>query len=620
MKRYHLQTYGGCVYEDGVLRFVASKKSEDAKWGVKIRFSDWEEDCYIFAPACLYDGNRFQKVDRGWYPPTYKDEETGENAIPLINNVPALNVDGSGVVEVTTGDMATPCVGIYFRQSKRATFIFFEQAVKGRNIGVRIEKGCVTLQYPSDRKLQYRMMETPHPDHLGECTIKDEGQEKGVAVAKGETVTSRIVFEEFACEDLSAFFEYFYNNRRKVMQGERAKTKYDNALWNTMEYHLNAHNYNEEKGFYAQTNKRWHVGWCGGGMSSYPLLKMGNATSKERALKTLDYLTFCAGKTGFFTDSPIEEWKQPVEASKTMQYSATVRKSGDGLQFLFKHFKLTTPKKQWVEAAKKCADAFVKLFETYGTFGQWVNVQTGELIMPCSSCGAIVPAALAEAWLFFKDEKYLEIAEKSGEYYYQNFVAQGYTTGGPSEILCAPDSESGFAMVESFVTLYEATKDEKWLKYAKDATHLFSSWVVSYEYEWVTDCEFKIQKINTVGSVFANVQNKHSAPGICTSSGDALYRLYKYTGEKSYLELLKDIVYFLPQCVSTAERPLYAYNYPHGDERGKLARGYICERVNMSDWESQNWIGSIWNGSCWCETSVALTFAELMDFEEMQEN
>ena len=355
-------------------------------------------------------------------------------------------------------------------------------------------------------------------------------------------------------------------------------------------------------------------------MSSYPLLKMGNATSKERALKTLDYLTFCAGKTGFFTDSPIEEWKQPVEASKTMQYSATVRKSGDGLQFLFKHFKLTTPKKQWVEAAKKCADAFVKLFETYGTFGQWVNVQTGELIMPCSSCGAIVPAALAEAWLFFKDEKYLEIAEKSGEYYYQNFVAQGYTTGGPSEILCAPDSESGFAMVESFVTLYEATKDEKWLKYAKDATHLFSSWVVSYEYEWVTDCEFKIQKINTVGSVFANVQNKHSAPGICTSSGDALYRLYKYTGEKSYLELLKDIVYFLPQCVSTAERPLYAYNYPHGDERGKLARGYICERVNMSDWESQNWIGSIWNGSCWCETSVALTFAELMDFEEMQEN
>jgi hypothetical protein len=105
---------------------------------------------------------------------------------------------------------------------------------------------------------------------------------------------------------------------------------------------------------------------------------------------------------------------------------------------------------------------------------------------------------------------------------------------------------------------------------------------------------------------------------VCSSDLDAIFRLYKYTGERAYLELIKDIAYFIPQCVSTPEKPIYAWNFPHGDERGRLKDGYICERVNTSDWEGEEWIGSVWNGSCWCEFSLALTFAELMDKEEFK--
>ena len=141
---------------------------------------------------------------------------------------------------------------------------------------------------------------------------------------------------------------------------------------------------------------------------------------------------------------------------------------------------------------------------------------------------------------------------------------------------------------------------------------------MTYAYKFPKCCEFDLQKINTTGSVFANVQNKHSAPGICTFSGDALYRLYRYTGDARYLELIKDIAYFIPQCVSTPWKPIYDWDHMHGEEEGRLLDGYICERVNTSDWEMQPYIGGVFNVSCWCETSLILSFVELMHLPEMQ--
>ena len=268
-----------------------------------------------------------------------------------------------------------------------------------------------------------------------------------------------------------------------------------------------------------------------------------------------------------------------------------------------------------MSAARGCADAFTKLYERYQDFGQFVNVQTGEMIFGGTTSGASVIGALVKAWRYFAEEKYLAVAKQAGEKYYRNFVFRGLTYGGPGEALCAPDSESCYAMVESMVLLYEATREEKWLRYGIDSLHLLSSWVMPYAYQFPAECEFARLKVNTVGSVFANVQNKHSAPGLCTASGDAIYKLYKYTGNEAYLELLKDIVSFLPQCVSTEERPIFSWDQPPK----KLMPGCICERVNTSDWEGPEYVGGVFDVSCWCETAVLLTFMELIWNEEIPE-
>ena len=345
------------------------------------------------------------------------------------------------------------------------------------------------------------------------------------------------------------------------------------------------------------------------------MLKNGTDLSRERAIQTLDYMTEHQARSGFYygfiKDGVILDDSLSTDG---MEHIHLLRKSADALYFLFKNITAVKPKPHWIESAKRCADAFVTLFDTYGKIGQFVNIETGELVVGSSTSATIVSAALAKASVYFNEERYLKVAQDILDFHWRIFEQTGITNGGPGEILGAPDSESAFGLLESCVVLYDTVKNEKWLSYAETAAHYCSSWVVSYAYRFPEYSEFYRLSINTVGSVFANVQNKHSAPGICTLSGDSLLKLYRYTGNADYLDLIKDIAYFIPQCVSTVARPVYSWDEPPQ----KLPAGYICERVNMSDWETDRCVGGVFNHSCWPETSLILSFAELMTQKEIQ--
>ncbi len=595
-----LQSNNGSVsYSGDTVTLAAKETCGDTRFSLTVDFPEWEQDAYVFLPACAYNGNKFKRRKTN-YPPEYTVAECGVNPEPVITDVPALNPDGSGMIQVTAGDLSVPCFGVFFQEKQMAFFVFTEQACKGKNVGFCVESGRLTVQFPAIRSKCYRICRTDEPS-----------KDSGFFASEGEKIISRVLIKKFTCKDTPSFFQLFFQNRRCLLSHDPVKAEYSQMLWDTMETHMNRDNFSGE--YYAEMSKMWQCGWVGGGMSSLPLLRHGSAASKERAIRTLDYMTSKISPMGFFYSTIINgEIRGDGCGSPHMRNSTLTRKNGDALYFLFKHFAVITPKDVWVSAARGCADAFVKLYERYQDFGQFVNVQTGEMIFGGTTSGASVIGALVMAWRFFGDDKYFFVAKQAGEKYYRTFVFQGLTYGGPGEALCAPDSESCYAMVESMMLLYEATQEEKWLTYAKDSLHLLSSWVMPYAYQFPADCEFAKLQINTVGSVFANVQNKHSAPGLCTASGDAIYKLYQYTGNEDYLNILKDIVSFIPQCVSTEERPIFSWDVP----ARKLLPGCICERVNTSDWEGPEYVGGVFDVSCWCETSVLLTFMELIWNEE----
>ena len=63
-------------------------------------------------------------------------------------------------------------------------------------------------------------------------------------------------------------------------------------------------------------------------------------------------------------------------------------------------------------------------------------------------------------------------------------------------------------------------------------------------------------RVRATGAVFWSAGSEHGSPGYVLSSGDALLRLYRATGDVALLELLRDTVHNLAQYLPEAgERP-----------------------------------------------------------------
>ena len=115
-----LQSNNGTVsFLEDTVTLVSKADCADTRFSMTVDFPEWEHDAYVFLPACAYNANKFKRRKTN-YPPEYTPEECGVNPEPVITDVPALNPDGSGKMQVTTGDLSVPCFGVFFTQTRNA--------------------------------------------------------------------------------------------------------------------------------------------------------------------------------------------------------------------------------------------------------------------------------------------------------------------------------------------------------------------------------------------------------------------------------------------------------------------------------------------------------------------
>jgi hypothetical protein len=582
----------------------------EANLGLSLTFSSWSIHHYVLMPAALYNGNRFESR-RMKYPPILKDpQDIGPDIPTIISDVPRLNIHpGPSRVQQLTRDPSTPAIGFHSPESGLGFWLLTEQSTRLGDSGIDIvesdsrEQATISISAPGIRRdVRYTIGDTQKP-----CA------DRGANFQTGDTVVIRVKLFFFPCPQIQDLFNTFFRIRKAMTSEILWKNMLPfSSAWSILEEKYNRDNWDEKLGYYSVglrddfVYSHWQIGWVGGLMSTYPLLMDGTAISQERAMRTFDFV-LPAGQdlSGFFHGcGKGGEWFGDNFADITQKW-LLIRKNADALYFLFKQFMLLQkrspswkPKNTWEESARRCADAFVRLWDRYSQFGQFIDTQTGDIIVGGSASAAIAPAGLALAWQFYGDADYLRVATASGQYFYDQFTRKGYTTGGPGEILQCPDSESAFGLLESFVVLYEVTQDNAWLEKACDQANQCATWCVPYDFDFPPGSTFGLLDMRTTGSVYANVQNKHSAPGICTLSGDSLFKLFRATGNQRYLELIREIAHSLPQYLSRADRPISA-----------MPPGWMNERVEMSDWLEP--VGEIFYGSCWCEVSLMLTCMEI---------
>lgn len=607
-----------------VFRLVRGQIAE-GNVGFSLHFPDWSDMNYVLLPGAAYNGNRFEVRKMPYAPMLSDPSDLGTDIPTLITDVPRLNIkEGISKIQLLTRDLSTPAAGYYDPSRSRGFWLITEQGTERGDSGIEVEESedrlqaVITVSAPGVR----------HGTRYTICNTETPSEDRGANFVEGDSVALRARLYFFECPDVQRLFDRFLDIRQDL-SGEATPCPMlpFSSAWAIQERKYNEQNWVEEFGYYSVGMREnlyqdWQIGWVGGLMATYPLLFQGTELSRSRALRNIEFVFSCGqDKSGFFHGCGHKgEWYGDNFRDPSLRWHL-IRKSADALYYLLKHYLLLKKREpdfrlpeRWMAGTRACADAFVKLWDRYGQFGQFVDSETGDIIVGGSASAAIAPAGLALAGAFFGVPEYISVAEESSDFFYRRFVKKGYTTGGPGEILQNPDSESAFGLLESFIVLYEVTGDRHWIGRAAEQAAQCATWCVSYDYAFPPESTFGKLGMRTTGTVYANVQNKHSAPGICTLSGDSLFKLFRATGNRIYLELIRQIAHSLPQYLSREDRPIEGLRRipgggPDDTELVPMPAGWMNERVEMSDWWEP--VGEIFYGSCWCEVSAMMTFVEV---------
>jgi len=595
---------------------VKQGRASQVAFGLELRCDTWSREHFLVLPGAVYDGNRFNCRENAGYPPVAAQTgDVGPDAPTSIGDIPRLSdTAAQSRLQLLSADMATPAIGYYDPHRKLGVWVLTPQSTRLGQIGFDFEEdltsgtAIIRLTAPGMREgKRYHCMnyKGASPD------LAPDWQENEAAILHVRCVT-------FPCEDRLEFLRYFNDLRYALVAPAAPREPFAlSSARALIEEKYNRDSWHEGLGIYASDTSRgenlpdWQSGWVGGGIVNYPLLAQGTAETSARSRQNLDWIcSEAVSPSGFFKGM----LQKGIWTDDSFGHSAgprwhMTRKSADLLLFLVKQIDWLASRGKpapaaWKSAASGCADAFARLWQAEQQIGQFVDEETGALLVGGSDSAAILPAALTLAAKVLDQPAYEVLAETVAEYFWEKFASQGYTTGGPGEILSAPDSESAFGLLESFVARWEATGEAVWLERAEAAAAYCATWCVSYDFVFPVNSTFGAMQMSSTGTVIANVQNKHSSPGICTLSGDSLFRLFRATGKPFYLRLLREIATALPQYVSREDRPILAR---FGG--GATPPGWICERVNLSDWLEP--VGEIFSGSCWCEVSLLLTALEL---------
>jgi len=579
---------------------------------VSFDFSEWSRKNYVMVPASMYNGNRYHSIGDG-YNPAYTRDMYYNPAVPLtISNNPRLSVETNmaSLVELQTGNAATPAMCFFSPAENKGFIVLTTQQTKFGNSGFTIaenvkQDSCsFAISAPAVRKLA-----------AGFGDFHDSGDQAPNWKA-GDKMTLHLRLYVFDAKSIPDLLKKFMRVRKDLTGPNHPRNQLPmSKLMATGTFICSGNFIKVQAGSYykPENDENFQLGWVSGMMNTYPMLALNNELERNRVAAELDFVVSkLQGKSGYFyggikADGELRPEKMHPDFSDVQ---TMVRKNCDALLWMMKHLMLFKAqgygnmiKPEWETAAKRLAGAFSHTWKVHGEFGQYIAPETGEIAVYNSTAGAIAPAGLAIASDYFKQPELLQVAKQSANFYFNRDVAkQGLTGGDCGDISMDANSESAFGFMESLMALYYYTDDKAWLQKAQVQAALCATWTLSYDPVFPPNSQIGKLGCNMAGAVWASIQNKHAAPGICTSSGDYLFKLYRATGNTLYAALIRDIQHAQAEAVNMPPNHITTNNLV----------GSSMERIQPSDAEGKGSVGNFINTrNSWTETNGMLMAMEL---------
>ena len=553
---------------------------------VAFDFSNWSAANYVLIPASVYNGNRNRIVNRKYADGLDRSDLYKKDLQLTTTELPQLSPEEGkpSEIEVLTNNTTTPAICFYSKRSKRAFILLAEQGIhRGDSI---LDNGLIVQESP-DRSMATMVISAPgvralKPEFIGFSKSSDHG----IDWKTGDEIKIRLRVYSFEASGIPALLGKFMSVRKAVTGPNHPRNLFPfSEIDAIMTRNIDSRFYKgKDYQFYCPENANWiSFGWVGGLMDTYPILVLGDTMHLDRVTRTFDFaIPRAQGKAGYFYGALNFNGKCfGREGYDEYPEICLTRKNGDVLLWMIKQFNLLKAqgrskaiKSEWELSIKRLAQAFAYTWGKYGQWGNFVNNQTGAIAVYNSTSGASAIGGMALASMYFHEPEFMKIAIEAANFYYQrDFVKLGITTGACADILQNADSESAVALMTSLMTLYELTGERQWLEKSQNLANLCATWVVSYDYLLPKDTELGRLGAKLTGAVWASTQNKHAAPGFCTTSSDPLFKIFRATGDHRYSDLMNDVVHAYAEGIQPNGKITERLTYCDADSRGSRGTG-----------------------------------------------
>ena len=253
---------------------------------------------------------------------------------------------------------------------------------------------------------------------------------------------------------------------------------------------------------------------------------------------------------------------------------------------------------EWLSWCIQFADWLLKQQNEDGSFARSWNAGKGT-VNEASGTSSYNPVTfLVKLSEVTGQKKYINTAIRAADYIWTNYGSKGVFVGGATDNPNIVDKEAGMLSLNAFLSLYESTKDPRWLEYAKTAGNYTESWI------WIWNVPMPVgandstlnwkRGVSTVGVQGITARASGGVDEYLAWGAPDYVRLYKYTNDEHYLDIARILLHNTKAMLALPGRTFDLFGTGWQQENWSMGRnrGYGSHR-SWLPWISVNHLHGI---------------------------
>lgn len=213
---------------------------------------------------------------------------------------------------------------------------------------------------------------------------------------------------------------------------------------------------------------------------------------------------------------------------------------------------------EWFTWVKNYIDWLLLQQRSDGSFPRRWKPGTNEIAEPTGTTSYCPVPLLIMMTEETGDPKYKQAAIQAADFVWENWGKRGLFVGGASDNPNITDKEAGMLSMEAFLSLYESTKDTKWLERAQAAGNFAESWIWIWNVPMPLDANDTAlhwkKGVPTIGLQGITALGPGGVDEYLDWAVPSYAKLYKYTGDQHYLDVARLLLHCTKSMVALPGR------------------------------------------------------------------